>query len=84
LLSAEELDPKLSGDLKLIDVEDGDLAEVTVNSALLKYYKRTLSAYCNGLKAFCSQRGATYGLTHSGEPAETVILKYLRRRGLVR
>jgi uncharacterized protein (DUF58 family) len=84
MLSAEELDPPLSGDLKLIDVEDGDRAEVTVNASLLKYYKRTLSAYCNGLKDFCTQRGATYALTHSGESVETVILKYLRRRGLVR
>jgi uncharacterized protein (DUF58 family) len=84
MLSPDELDPPLAGDLKLIDVEDGDQAEVSINEALMKYYKRTLSAYCNQLKDFCTKRGVAYTLTHSAEPVETLILQYLRRRGLVR
>ncbi len=83
MLSPQELSPELSGDLKLIDVEDDDVAEVTVSGALLEYYKRNMSAYCNELKDFCTRRGATYVLTDSGKPVEPLVLNYLRRRGLV-
>ena len=83
MLSPQELSPALSGDLKLLDVEDGDAAEVTISAALLKYYKRTVSAYCNELKEFCTARGATYMLTNSAQPVEPLVLNYLRRLGLL-
>ena len=83
MLSPQELSPELTGDLKLIDVEDGDEAEVTVSRTLIDYYKRNLSAYCNEIKDFCTGRGATYVLTNSGVPTQTLMLNYLRKRGLV-
>ena len=84
MLSPQELEPDLSGDLKLIDVEDLDTAEVTISGALLKYYRRVLTAYCNEIRDFCTRRGATYALTNSAEPVEKLVLNYLRRRGLLR
>ena len=83
VLSPEEISPKLGGDLKLLDVEDGDAAEVTVGAALLKYYKRNLTAYCNELRQFCTRRGATYALANAADPVEALVLNYLRRRGLL-
>jgi len=84
MLSPQEREPELTGDLKLIDLEDGDAAEITVSAALLKYYKRNLSAWCNQLRDFCVRRGATYALTSSADPVESLVLNYLRRRGLLR
>ena len=84
MLSPQELNPPLQGDLRLIDVEDLDDAEVTMSAALLDYYKKNLAAYCNALQAFCRRRGATYALTNSAEPVEPLMLNYLRRRGLLR
>ena len=84
MLSPQELSPELSGDLKLLDMEDADQAEVTISAALLGYYRRAVSAYCNELKGFCSQRGAVYVLADSGQPVEPLVLNYLRRRGLLR
>ncbi|MHC4154197.1 MAG: DUF58 domain-containing protein [Planctomycetota bacterium] len=84
VLSAQELSPEISGDLKLIDIEDADAAEITVSGALLKYYKRTLTAYCNELKDFCTRRGATYVLVNSGDSVESLVLNYLRRIRLLR
>ena len=84
VLSPEELRPELSGDLKLVDIEDADAAEVTISAALLKYYKRNLTAYCNELKEFCSRRGAAYVLADSGDSVETLTLNYLRRIRLLR
>jgi len=84
VFSPQELEPTLSGDLRLVDIEDADRAEVTISGALLRYYKRNLAAYCNELKSFCTRRGAAYALTNSGEKVESLILNYLRRRGLLR
>ncbi|MBL7154332.1 MAG: DUF58 domain-containing protein, partial [Phycisphaerae bacterium] len=55
VLSPQELSPDFGGDLKLIDVEDADAAEITISAALAKYYKRNLTAYCNELKDFCTR-----------------------------
>jgi uncharacterized protein (DUF58 family) len=84
ILSPQELKPDLTGDLSLIDTEDGDVAEVTVSAALLEYYKRNLSAYCNEIKTFCARRGATYTLANSADGVEPLVLNYLRRIGLLR
>ena len=84
VLSPQELGPELSGDLRLVDMEDGDQAEVTVNPALLDYYKRALSAYCNELKSFCTARGASYVLMNSADSIEQMVLTYLRRKGMLR
>lgn len=84
VLCENELAPEMSGELKLIDVEDDDVAEITVSSALLKYYKRTVSAYCNQLKDFCTARGAVYILAKSSDSVETLVLNYLRRIRLLR
>jgi len=84
VLCVQELSPELTGDLRLIDVEDADVAEITVSSALLKYYKRNLTGYCNELKDFCTRRGATYVLVNSADSVESLVLNYLRRIRLLR
>jgi hypothetical protein len=84
ILSPWELQPELAGDLKLIDVEDGDAAEVTVTASLMASYKKTLNNFCQSLHDHCTARGITYLLTGTDVPAERLILNYLRSRGLVR
>lgn len=84
VFAPQELEPQLTGDLRLIDVEDADVAEVTVSSALVKFYKRNLASYCDELRAFLTARGATHVLTNSAEQVESLVLNYLRRIGLLR
>ncbi|MFH0983266.1 MAG: DUF58 domain-containing protein [Planctomycetota bacterium] len=84
VLSPEEMDPPLAGDLQLRDVEDDDMAEVTVGRALLNRYKRNLEAYCTALKEYCTRRGVNYLFTSTDTPFDQIILSYLRRRGLLR
>ncbi len=84
MLAPQELEPELTGDLKLVDLEDGDEAEITVSGALMKYYKSNLNAYCNELKTFCARRGAQYALTSTADPVESLVLNFLRRQGLLR
>ncbi len=84
VLSAQELSPDLSGELKLVDIEDADVAEITVSAALAKYYKRNVTAYCNELRSFCTRRGAVYVLANSADSVESLVLNYLRRIRLLR
>jgi hypothetical protein len=84
ILSQEELDPDVKGDLKLIDCEDEDIAEITVSAPLLARYKTTLNAFVAGAQEFCNRRGMNYLLANNQTPVKDLIGSYLRRRGLVR
>ncbi len=83
LLSPEEIDPPLVGDLRLTDVEDNDVAEVTVSRALLNRYRQKLHAFCEGLKSYSSRRGISYLFTSTSVPFDQIILSYFRTRGLI-
>lgn len=84
VLSQEELDPDVKGDLKLVDCEDQDIAEISVSAPLLARYKTTLNAFVSGAQEFCSRRGMNYLLANNQTPVKDLISNYLRRRGLVR
>jgi uncharacterized protein (DUF58 family) len=84
VLSREEVEPELVGDLRLVDAEDDDIAEITVSAPLLKRYKDNLNAFVGGLKDWCTRRGITYIFTTNQNPFDKLILNYLRERGLVK
>lgn len=83
VLSPDELDPSLVGDLRLLDVEDGDVAEVTISKPLLDRYKANLQAFCLSLKEFCTRRGIHYLFTGTDVEFDHLVLTYLRQRGLL-
>ncbi len=84
ILSPEEIDPPLRGDRKLIDVEDGDAAEVTLNGYVLDRYRQTVRAFMESARAFCSRRSIVYIPVQTDTPIETIVTRYLRQRGVVR
>lgn len=84
VLSPQEVEPDITGDLRLRDVEDGDYAEVTISAPLLKRYKANLAAYCDQLRAFCGTRDMTLLTVRSDTPVDVLLLDYLRRRGVLR
>ncbi len=83
VLAPQEIDPELQGDLKLRDVEDDDTAEVSITQPLIKQYKANLNAYCLSLKDYVTRRGGTYLFTSTSVPFDTLVLNYLRERGLL-
>ena len=83
-LSPQELSPSITGDLKLVDIEDDDTAEITVSRALIEYYKKNVRAYCAELNDFCSARGARYMLINTESSIEKVVLNYLRKNRLLK
>src|SRR5437879_8848070 len=45
VLAQEEVDPPYTGNLKLVDAEDQDAAEITVSAPVLRRYRENLAAY---------------------------------------
>jgi uncharacterized protein (DUF58 family) len=84
LLSQEEVTPELVGDLRLVDVEDDEIAEITMSAPLLKRYKDNLNAFVGGLKEWCTRRGIMYIFTTNQYPFDKLVMNYLRERGLVK
>ena len=88
LLSPQEADPggtgAITGDLKLRDMEDDNVAEVTVSAALLKRYKENLSAYCDRLRDYCVRRSMIHIVLRSDMSMETLLMEYFRKRGLLK
>lgn len=84
VLSPQEMEPTIGGDLRLKDIEDGDTAEVTITAPLLKKYKQILNTYCNKLHQFCTQRDIIHMTVKSDMPVDQLVMDYLRRRGLLR
>jgi uncharacterized protein (DUF58 family) len=87
VLSPEEIDPArngLTGDLRLTDIEDGDTAEITVSAALLRRYKENLNAYCGRLREYCVRRGMMHITVDTATDMDTLLVDYLRKRGLLK
>ena len=84
LLSPDELRPTLAGDLKLIDVETGADAEITLDATTLAQYRERLAAWQEELAAFCSGRDVHYIPVSTDTDWERLVMQTLRAQGVVR
>ena len=84
ILSQEEIDPEIDGDVRLVDAEDDDAAEVTAGPLLLRRYRENLAAFQAGLQEFCTKRGVSFLAASTATPFDKLVLTSLRQRGLVR
>jgi uncharacterized protein (DUF58 family) len=80
LLSPDELDPSLEGDVRLVDVETGDGLDVTVDLATIDDYKARLAAWQDGFAELAGRRGATYVPISTDLPLTDLVFAELRRR----
>jgi uncharacterized protein (DUF58 family) len=83
-LDEEELNPTLLGDLRIIDSENGETKEMSVNPALLHRYHETLNGFCAEIETFANRYGMDYLRTSTAMPFEDIVLKYLRQGGLIK
>jgi uncharacterized protein (DUF58 family) len=83
VLSPDELDPPIEGDLRLVDSESGDRIDVTVDLAALDEYKARLAAWQDGLADLAAKRRASYVPLSSDVPLSDLVFAELRRRRVV-
>lgn len=84
ILSPDEVNPPLAGDLRLVDVETADGQDVTVDATMRDLYQRRLLAWRDEIGRECRGRGAHYVTVETSIPWEEVILYQLRSLGVVR
>lgn len=84
VLSPDELEPPLAGDLRLVDVETGIAQEVTIDGGIRELYKLRLEQWRGELRAALRQRGVHYLMIETSTPWEKIILTDLRRLGLLK
>ena len=83
LLSPQELDPEIEGDLRLVDVETGEGIDVTVDLATLDGYKARLEAWRSTFADLAARRRATYVPLSTDVPLTDLMFAELRRRQVV-
>jgi uncharacterized protein (DUF58 family) len=83
LLTDEELQPVLEGDLRLVDVETGTAVEVTADGATLDAYARARDRYFAEVEQFCLRHQIEYLRAATSIPFEDLVLRYLRAGGLI-
>lgn len=80
VLSPDEVDPAIEGDLRLVDAETGDGVDVTVDLAALDEYRSRLAAWRDALADTCAKRRAAYVPLSSDVPLADLVFAELRRR----
>jgi uncharacterized protein (DUF58 family) len=84
VLSREEVDPPITGDLRLVDSETRAYTEISVSRTLIKKYKENLEGFREAVRQACLARNIGYIPTVSDMPFERVTLDILRRGGMVK
>src|SRR5215210_5905540 len=80
VLSRDELDPPLEGDLRLVDVESGESIDVTADLATIDAYRDRLAAWKAAFAQLAARRQATYVDLSSDVPLNELVFAELRRR----
>ncbi len=84
VLAPAEVQPLVTGDLSLIDIETEVKQEVTLDGAMLGLYQQRVMAWRDEIRNECLRRGAHYFPLVTDRPWERLILSDMRRVGLVK
>jgi len=82
-LSADELEPPLEGDLRLVDRETGDGIDITADLVTLDAYRARLVAWQAQLEVASTKRRVSYVMTPTTMPLADLVFAELRRRQVV-
>jgi uncharacterized protein (DUF58 family) len=83
LWDAAEARPQLRGDVEIVDVETGDLREVTISEKVLRQFAEEHEKYCAALQSFCSARGIGYFRADTAIPFDELVLRIFRAGGFL-
>ena len=80
----EERKPDYSGDFRMVDCETAGTEEISFPRARLAAYERTVSGWRESVRSLCRKRGILYLPVESEMPFEDVILRTLRKTGVLK
>jgi uncharacterized protein (DUF58 family) len=83
VLSPDELNPALDGDLRLVDAETGSTVDVTLDLAARERYAARVKAWREELATLAAKRRIAYVPLTSDVPLADLVFAELRRRRVV-
>jgi uncharacterized protein (DUF58 family) len=84
LVAREELEPEFAEEVELVDAEDGSTLVERVTPALVAAYRQALEQHGAALDAYCSRQGWGYVRAVTDSSFEDLVLRALRKEGLVK
>jgi uncharacterized protein (DUF58 family) len=78
-----EARPRLAGDVRIYDCETGEERDVTVTPKVLAQYRAAYGTYLADIKKFCAERQVPYVPADVSIPFDDLVLRVLRRGGML-
>ena len=79
VVTPEELEPAIVGDVALEDAETGALCELTLDASAVEAYVLRFAGLCEELRAFARRHAATYVRTRTDEPLDSAVRRIVAR-----
>ncbi|MCA9440522.1 MAG: DUF58 domain-containing protein [Candidatus Omnitrophica bacterium] len=83
VVSPQETNPELLGDLRLLDSETERFRDVTLTEGLLRRYRETYSEYFQSIEKYCRSKEVGYVRCRTDIPFEETVIHMLRRGKLL-
>ena len=84
VLCEEDLDPGYSGDLELVDREDGERLTVSVTDEVADDYRNRVQSWRDEVRHWTRSNGALYTAVDARDDIEEILLSSWREAGLLR
>lgn len=84
VLSPDELDPPLAGDLQLVDSETNHAQDVSLDGGLRAQYRARAQAWIQATQLDCRTQGVRYLDAVTSLPWDQVLLLEMRQAGIVK
>jgi uncharacterized protein (DUF58 family) len=79
-----ELKPEISGNLRLVDSEDGTRLDIRMSDDLLRAYREAFRRLCAAAAGYALRHGIGHARLRTDRPVSEAVLTLLRRGGVVR
>ncbi|MBQ9395006.1 MAG: DUF58 domain-containing protein [Proteobacteria bacterium] len=79
-----EFDPKVHGDVSLVDEETGERLDLTMTPRLVSKYKKAFDALCLQMESWCVSHRMLYFRTPVSVPFDEIVLKVFRAGGFLK
>jgi uncharacterized protein (DUF58 family) len=84
VVSPEELAPRVSGEVELVDAETDEVLQIGVSLETLAAYRVRVARWLEERESECRRRGIRYVRVPTDRPITSVILDDLRRAGVLK
>lgn len=83
IVTPEELEPELFGDLELVDSESGARVELTATPHAVEQYRRAVRRATRTMRRFVTRQGGRFFQVTTATPVEDIVRDVLLRHGVL-